>query len=710
MDKAQGFSQSVPEQENQKEHIVSNSFQKAEKDFREEKMRLKSMQGVILVACCFNVSRDLNVDLNTNEEYYGDVEQKEIYEEALQYDPAIQTQEIQTRKVLLSVAAQIPNVDERKQFILTCSHAGMMRLFDLGQKEVILEYRRWTQKGLIWVSTRVVLIQDPSTRDIMAFYYTSDINQEVIYRKITEQVLYKYYDTVFYYDLHQKKTYFMSSEQSIHISFSEMSYEEAIERVVCPAVSDKDRKEIRQKHEIGYILARLKKEAVYSMYYMGSHREMSMPGHPYKRLQTDVFFLDEQQDILVFLRSNVTRLYAQERKNHEMMQDALHAAEQANHAKSEFLSRISHDIRTPISIISSMTDFAFQDIQDGKKLKEDLEKIKSANAFLLSLINDVLDISKIDSGKIELNAEPYSYEEHSANIYHMLKTMCDEKGLHMIMERRRKTGVIVADKIRMNQITLNLLSNAVKYTPQGGTITYISDSEDLPDNKIRFGLEIHDTGIGMSEEFQKKMFEPFAQEYDNPHRPKGITGTGLGLSIVKTMIDLMGGTLQIQSRLGKGTMIRCDIVFPDALRDPRYQFMMKDQSSFVETRRTLSGKVLLAEDNSINTEIAVRILSNMGLAVDCVDNGVKAVEHFQASVYGEYKAILMDIQMPIMNGYEATQQIRSLKRPDAARIPIIAMTADAFSDAAKKGMQAGMNEYLLKPLDSEKIWSALKDL
>ena len=356
-----------------------------------------------------------------------------------------------------------------------------------------------------------------------------------------------------------------------------------------------------------------------------------------------------------------------------------------------------------------MTGFAIQDIDHREMLLNDLNKIRTSNTFLLSLINDVLDISRIDSGKVTLNPEPYPFEEHSANIRNVLEPMCEEKGLHCVFERRNANcGVIVADKVRINQITLNLLSNAVKYTPAGGTVSYISDSEDLPDNKVRFGFEIRDTGIGMSPEFQKIMFEPFSQEYDNPMRPKGISGTGLGLSIVHRMVELMNGSMTVESAPGKGTTIRCSIVFPDATRDPKYRNRLEAGKAAKEDTEQLSGKVLLAEDNEINMEIAIRIIESYGLTADTAVNGQEAVERFEKSAQGEYAAVLMDIQMPVMNGYDATMQIRKLKRADAKNVPIIAMTADAFNEARQKGIRAGMDEFVVKPIESQKLKGILK--
>jgi len=388
------------------------------------------------------------------------------------------------------------------------------------------------------------------------------------------------------------------------------------------------------------------------------------------------------------------------KKENKAQARQLEASEASNRAKTEFISRISHDIRTPIGAIKNLTEFAMQDMDDKEKLKEDLEKIDTSNKFLLSLINDVLDISRIGSGKVELVPEPYPYDEYITNIRNILGPMCEEKKQHWeVSSTSRCSGVIAADKIRINQIVLNILSNAVKYTPEGGTITYVSESEDMEDNKIMYGFSITDTGIGMSEDFQKRMFEEFAQEYDNPHREHGTTGTGLGLAIVKRMIDLMGGTIDVKSALGEGTCVRVRISFPDATRDPAFKDAMEKIAESETPTYQMTGRLLVVEDNEINQEIAMRMFEDLGFVVDVADNGQAGVDMFQSAPVGTYKAIFMDIQMPVMNGYDATRTIRHLDRDDALTVPIIAMTADAFDEAARKAEQSGMDEYVTKPLD-----------
>lgn len=411
--------------------------------------------------------------------------------------------------------------------------------------------------------------------------------------------------------------------------------------------------------------------------------------------------------------SDVTELLKRENENQQRLKQALETAERANQAKSEFVSRISHDIRTPISIISGMTDFALEDIGDAEKLRDDLDKIRTADTFLLSLINDVLDISKIDSGKITLEPAPYPFAAYKESIQNMFVPFCTDKQIAFEMvDRTPFAGSLVIDRIRLNQITLNLLSNAVKYTLPGGKVTFALEVE-LSETKpgcLTLSFEVADTGIGMSEAFVERMFDPFSQEYDNPMRPKAVTGTGLGLSIVKKMIDLMGGSIAVKSSLGKGTDILCRIECPYVEEETDGAGAPSAHTGGEAPKRPgLTGHLLIVEDNEMNVEIIRRITQSFGLRADAVENGREAVEKFRSSPEGTYDAILMDIQMPIMNGTQATEKIRALsERADAKTVPIIAMTADAFADAVTQGMNAGMNDYLVKPIDVNLLYSTLR--
>ena len=679
-------------------------FKELEQAVGEERLRIESLQSEYLVTACFNVTRDMVIEVHKSEPVASTGHWSPgLFNEAIALEPGMATQSQETLAVLLSAAEQIPSAAQRARLIQTCSCDGLLRLFRQGKREATLEYQRRKGGKLVWVCTHLVLLFEPGTGDMLAFFYTKDIDEEKQSRQIIRLTVEESYDFIAL--IHpQRKTaslWRISPEDTAFagawIQQPETNYEQGMRYSISNFVVAEDQDKLTKQTALPTLLSKLETQELYALSY-----DRHLPDGQIQRKQLNYRWLDDSRTEILATQTDVTVAYEREQARTGELRQALQLAEQASSAKSQFVSRISHDIRTPLGIISNMVGFAREDMHDPEKLTQDLNRIDAAKNFLLSLINDVLDISKIDSGKVELNPVPYSFAEHRANIQNLLEAMCSQNGLNWHLARRRPTkGVIVVDKARLNQLMLNLLSNAVKYTPAGGTITYVSDSEDLPDAKVRFGFEIQDTGIGMSQAFQQIMFESFSQEYDNPARPKGIPGTGLGLSIVKRDVELLGGKLEVESERGKGTTIRCHIVLPDALRDPRWQKQIQpdEPAADQKVKAVLSGRILLVEDNEINAEITKRILEVFGLAADWMENGALAVECFTKAEAGTYQAILMDIQMPIMDGYDATKAIRASSHKDAKTIPIIALTADAFQDAIDRAHQAGMDDYITKPLE-----------
>jgi signal transduction histidine kinase len=616
------------------------------------------------------------------------------------------------------IAAALENVisdeETKKNVPPQLQSQALLEAFRKGNSYLSFDHPLTLDNGdILWHQIIINMVENPTTGDVEAFGYSLDITEqkkdEQMIRYITEQKL----DYVAIVDFRRSSLTIRNLNREMtklgFFSNFAYSYAQFIRLISLGLPTPDDKKQFLALTDLATIHDSLKKSGKYS--YSFPYLE---EGNSTRKL-VQVGWLDHKQDLAVYLRTDITEAYNREQDYLVKLKNALAIAEEANHAKSDFVSRISHDIRTPINIIKNMSDFALQDIDNREKLKDDLSKISSANMFLLSLINDVLDISKIDSGRIELHPEPYPYEEHERNIRNIGEPMAKAKGLTFIVQKRvhENDGCAVCDITRINQILLNLLSNAIKYTPEGGTVTYTSDSELLPNAQMRMGMIVSDTGIGMSEAFQKRLFQPFTQELDNPYRPKGMTGTGLGLSIVKRLVGLMNGTIEVRSQLGKGTTIQVNLIVPDATRDPKYKESLTDKAATEKApplkTSALQGKILLAEDNEINAEITERILGSFGLSADWAKNGKEAVDLFNQAPVHTYQAVLMDIQMPIMDGYEATRQIRALAKEDSKTVPIIAMTADAFNDAIEKGQQAGMNAHLTKPIDAEKTKQVLTD-
>ena len=401
-----------------------------------------------------------------------------------------------------------------------------------------------------------------------------------------------------------------------------------------------------------------------------------------------------------------------EAKNKELeesekaLSEALDAAEQASRAKTVFLNNMSHDIRTPMNAIVGFTGLAESHLDDKEQLKDYLGKISVSSQHLLSLINDVLDMSRIESGKVTIEES----EVHLPDVIHDLRTIIQSN----INSKQQELSVdtqgiihedIITDKLRLNQVLLNILSNAMKYTPEGGKISFRvtekpSDSDDMADYEFR----IKDNGIGMSEEFQKTLFESFTREKNTT--VSGIQGTGLGMAIAKSLIDMMGGEITVHSAEGKGSEFIIDL--PCKICSVSKKAKDDSRSS---SKPDFSGKrVLLAEDNEMNQILAQQILTDVGLAVDIACDGLEAVEKMDSAPAGYYDIILMDIQMPNMDGYEAAAKIRAMDDKQKAGIPIVAVTANAFQEDRQIALDAGMNGHLAKPYDIPKIMETLSEL
>ena len=694
--KAQGYANDVTSQK------------LAEERFQQERIRLKSMDGDIVEAFSFDITKASQPNIQTLDQGFMDMPvSDEVRTEALRYAFPNNGQENLSWQVLLHVAARIPDRQERKLYLNTFGGPGMRKAAERGKTRPAIRYRRQIGPHVHWVSSRAETLPDPASGDLYAFFYTSDIHTEVIREKTSARILERNYDTLSWYDTQSGQLYVVDPSDPSGKPISGGPYAEALEARALTVLAEEGVADIRERLSLKTVMSRLEDKPAYTLYFTLKERRTDLPGRPRRRMLYDIFYLDDYRDAILFLLTDVTDIFEQERKHREKLARALQVAEAANEAKSSFLSRISHDIRTPLNVIISKTDFAFEDLDQRDLLKNDLSDIKAASAFLLSLINDILDLSQIDSGTMVLHPEPYAFDDYLTIIRGLFTPLCDEKGIVLDIRNEEAVPVAVVDKVRLNQITLNLLTNAVKYTDPGGRVTFTASSHLLKDGMARCRISVADTGSGISPEFQAVMFEPFTRDSGLGGRTLTEQGTGLGLSIVKKIADLMGGDITVDSVPGQGTTISLAFTCPtgnpsDSLPSPG----VKDFDE-APTPASLSGTVLVAEDMAMNAKITERLLTSFGLDAVIASNGAEALENFRSAPPGTYKAILMDIQMPVMDGYGATRAIRALDRPDAAEIPIFAMSANAFQDDVAHCLEAGMNGHIAKPIDVDILHKTL---
>ena len=407
---------------------------------------------------------------------------------------------------------------------------------------------------------------------------------------------------------------------------------------------------------------------------------------------------DERGEVVSFLLvcRDITGEKEREMKYQEQLEESVKQAEHANAAKTDFLRRMSHDIRTPINGIRGMVPMCKKYVGNPEKQEECLDKIMSASGFLLDLVNDVLDMSKLESGRLIMQAKPFSLTQVVNEVKNMIEIQAQEKNVELVLESKEfEKDELIGSSLHVRQIMQNIASNAVKYNREGGHVRITCWEEMTGDEEVCFHFVCEDDGIGMSKEFQKSAFEPFSQERESARTL--YAGTGLGLAITKHLVDRMNGEILFESEKDKGTTF--DIRIP--LRVNRVQISWEKKSQIDTLHQKI--KVLLVEDNDLNMEIAEFMLQDLGAEVKKAWNGQEAVDRFAASEPGEYDVILMDIMMPILNGLDATKKIRRLEREDAKTTPIIAMSANAFSEDIASSLEAGMNAHISKPINTEKL-------
>ena len=466
--------------------------------------------------------------------------------------------------------------------------------------------------------------------------------------------------------------------------------------------------QIRSQFTISAIQQNLKEDIPFLQY---EHR---VPENGIHWKQISVLCLKRENGVPVSVLmavQDVTELKEAELKNRMAMKEAYRAAKAANEAKTVFLSNMSHDMRTPLNAIIGFSALVDRDAEQPDKVRQYNGKIAASGQHLLNLINNVLDMSKIESGQNALEIAVFDLKELLEELDAAMQPQIQEKrqsleiGVSGLKEER-----LLGDRPRLRQILLNLMSNAATYTPEGGRIALtVLGLPETSKGYAHLRFQVQDNGIGISPEFMEHIFDPFTRE--NNTTASGILGTGLGMAITKNLVDLMGGTISVQSTQGQGSTFRVELElrYPDAQpaeTGPREQTSLPTSGA-----NSLEGlRMLVAEDNDINAEILEELLSCEGVSCERTVNGQEALKRFRETQPGAIAAVLMDIQMPVMNGYEAARAIRGLDRPDAKTIPIVAMTANAFAEDVQNSMESGMNAHLAKPINMAVLKSVLEQL
>lgn len=488
------------------------------------------------------------------------------------------------------------------------------------------------------------------------------------------------------------------------------SYSEVIRDYLGERVSQNDRERAVAAFSIDTITNELAEKEEYTVTYRIQEKGEI---HTYQAKFARLEWTEEKRNNVIVGFSNIDHLVEEEEKQRHILEDALNAAQNASYAKTTFLNNMSHDIRTPMNAIMGFSRLATQNIENPELVQNYLRKIESSSNHLLSLINDVLDMSRIESGKITLEEQPHSLKEIWQDVQTIVDANLRDKQLKLIIHTDNiRQDVVICDKLRLQQVFLNLIGNAIKFTEPGGKITFsVKQREVQRKGYVSYKFRISDTGIGISEEFLPHVFTAFSRERSSKVRT--VQGTGLGLAITQNIVDMMGGIITVKSKLGEGTTFRVmlDFKIPDEDYASCEAIEASENESDHFDEKIITGKrILLVEDNELNQEIAVALLGQAGALVETVSDGIEAVERIKSAETVEFDLILMDIQMPEMDGYEATRRIRNMEDNPMKDIPIVAMTANAFEEDKNTALASGMNGHVAKPIEVGKLMKMMQRL
>ncbi len=613
--------------------------------------------------------------------------------------------------------AYIPDEAKRLEMFNIFNRKALIEAYDSGTVEISREVESYFDDGSVrWARVTARIMRNPGNDHLECLLYGMDISEEVEQRKALESRAHKHlalfnalardYLNVFLIspDLDEAHTLKLDGYVTSGFNADESKahcYSRACARYINERVHPQDKDALRKAMEIEAVIA----ELTHSPEYVGSYRVLDQGEiHFY---QFKYVLADNDEGILAGFQ-NIDATIAAEREQQELLKTALDAAEEANRAKSSFLSSMSHDIRTPLNAILGFNDLAKKHLDDPEAVRRYLDKMSISGSHLLDLVNDVLDMSHIESGQVYLAEDRVDLSTMFADLHTMVAGSAKEAGIELVFDTASiQHPCVTGDELKLKKILMNILGNAVKFTGAGGTVVFSAEERSLHSSEFaHFLLRICDNGCGMSEEFQQHAFEAFAREHDSADG--SASGTGLGLSIVKSLVNAMGGSINLKSTQGVGTEFTISLHLKVA--DGRATREPSAASGKLSNDALIGKRILLVEDNEFNREIACEILTEAGFAVSTAEDGQVALEAVANSASNPIDLILMDIQMPRMNGYEATQAIRELPDPARASLPIIALTANAFSSDRDEALAAGMDGHISKPIDVNTLIAKIREL
>lgn len=608
-------------------------------------------------------------------------------------------------KAAACIAKDIIDENDRDAFLCAHDTRTLRTMYESGTLAQSCEYRHMTpDKNIMFVRNSHDILHDPVSDRFYLYDYFYDITQHRMLEEITDASLTSDYDVFALIStkngqitMLQKAGKTPGNDKLLQPSSGD--YGELARAFADKCVTPEDRDEYKKLSSLDYISEQLDKNGKFKF----SCRMYAPDGAIcMKRVRYTRY--DKENDIIFMTRSDITEMFAEEEKKRSELAGALKLAEAGTRAKTSFLSRMSHELRTPMNAIMGITELAKNEC-DSDNMRKYLDKVSASSKFMLDLLNNILDMSSIESGRTVITAKPFSLAFVLENINAVTEALAQGKGISYFCENKAHSdAAYIGDVLHIKQILLNLTGNAVKFTPAGGEVRFSVSAEDIGAGSDKLRFTVADSGIGISKEFMKHMFEPFSQEDSMTTSQYG--GVGLGLAISKNLADLMGGVITVESSDGKGSEFTFEIPLP------RSEGSIEDAHDTIPalTKSVLKGRVvMLAEDSQLNAEIAKAILELRGVEVKTVKNGREAVDMFKNEPEGTFDAILMDIRMPVMDGIEAAGRIRAADRSDAGPIPIIALTANAFEEDRRRSIDAGINEHLAKPINAETLFKTLEE-